>query len=410
MTRPTQFRIAVRKFGPFEAAIRAQWNAFESIARTGLTLDAVPLDLRPLEEALFDTSGMANGAWDIAFVATDWIGRMAQLNCAVDLAALLRDDPPQDYPQGWSDSLLRLQRIGSSVLGVPYHDGPECLIYRRDLFHDPALRAEYRAQFSAEFAPPTIWTDFHRVARFLHRPERNLSGTVFGAFPDGHNTVYDFLLQLWTRNGELFDQKGTLRFATPKAAAALDFYRNIVTDHTATHPDCPSLDSVAAGAAFSEGRVAMMVNWFGFAAYAHTAADSTVRGNVAIGPIPCEPPGHTASLNVYWILSIASGTAHQSIAWQFLRHILTPAMDKLTTTSGAIGCRRSTWSDAEVNAAIPFYSSLSDLHANAREIPQRADWPRIAAIIDRLVTAARTTNTPTPNLLRAADAEFAAEG
>src|SRR6185312_15842257 len=129
-------------------------------------------------------------------------------------------------------------------------------------------------------------------------------------------------------------------------------YRNLVNDPTATRPDCATLDSVKAGDAFSQGRVAMMVNWFGFAAYAQTAVDSAVRGNVAIAPIPCEPPGRTASLNVYWILSIAAGSPHREIAWQFLRHTLSPAMDKLTTTSGAIGCHRSTWSDAEVNAAI----------------------------------------------------------
>jgi multiple sugar transport system substrate-binding protein len=82
------------------------------------------------------------------------------------------------------------------------------------------------------------------------------------------------------------------------------------------------------------------------------------------------------------------------------------AMDKLTTTSGAIGCRRSTWNDAEVNAAIPFYHRIEQLHTHAREIPQRADWPRIAAIIDKLVTAAATTETPIAVLLQQADASF----
>jgi multiple sugar transport system substrate-binding protein len=81
-------------------------------------------------------------------------------------------------------------------------------------------------------------------------------------------------------------------------------------------------------------------------------------------------------------------------------------MDKLTTTTGAIGCRRSTWNDPEVNAAIPFYHRIEQLHANAREIPQRADWPRIAAIIDTLVTRTITTTTPVDELLRQADIAF----
>jgi len=384
--RNQTFRIAVRQFPPFESAIHQQWQAFEAEAQTGLTLDLVPLDLHDLEQALFTTNGMANGDWDVAFINTDWIAAMHAQRAAADLAPLLKSDPPEGYPQAWSPSLLRLQRMGDAILGVPYHDGPECLIYRRDLIDDP----------------PTTWDSFHALARSLTRPGLHgtgLYGTAFAAFPDGHNTVYDFLLQLWTRNGELFAPDGRVQFHTPEAEAALTFYRDIVTDPTSTHPASPTLDSVASGNLFASGSVAMMVNWFGFAAYAQTSPGSAVRGLVEIAPIPHAPGGRSASLNVYWILSIASGSPHPGIAWQFLRHTQTPAMDLLTSTCGAIGTRRSTWQNQALNSEIPFYHQLEALHQNAREIPQRPDWPQIAATIDRLVTAAVTTTKPIANLL-----------
>jgi multiple sugar transport system substrate-binding protein len=400
------FRIAVRKYPPFERAIRDQWRDFEAMAHTGLTLDLTAFDLHPLEEALFTNNGMRNGDWDVAFVATDWIASMHSQQCAIDLAPLLREQPPPDYPHGWTTSLLGLQRIGDAVLGVPYHDGPECLIYRRDLFEDPVLVDRYQRQFSQPLALPATWEEFHRIARFLHNPAGQIYGTVFAAFPDGHNSVYDFLLQLWTRNGDLFDATGKLIFHTPEAVAALTFYRAMLADKEAVHPDCLAMDSVKAGMAFAAGHVAMMINWFGFATMAQTSPDSVIRGKVDVTPIPYAGQGSTASLNVYWILSIAAGSPHRNTAWQFLRHTQTPAMDKLTTTSGAIGCRRSTWNDAEVNAAIPFYHRIEQLHAHAREIPQRPDWPRIAAIIDTLITATVTTETPIATLLQQADASF----
>jgi multiple sugar transport system substrate-binding protein len=409
MKRTEQFRIAVRKYGPFEQAIRAQWQAFEAVAHTDLTLDLVALDLHPLEDALFSSNGMRNGDWDVAFIATDWIASAHAQGCTMDLAPLLESDPPQDFPHGWTDSLLRLQRIDGAVLGIPYHDGPECLIYRRDLFDDPELRTLYEQQFGERLTPPANWQVFHRIARFLHQCRPGLYGTVFAAFPDGHNSVYDFLLQLWTRGGDLFDHEGRVCFNTPQAEEALTFYRQILADQQAVHPDCRKLDSVAAGLEFAAGRVAMMINWFGFATMAHTSPESTVRGLVDIADIPCAGQGSTASLNVYWILSIAAGSQHKERAWQFLRHALSPAMDKLTTTSGAIGCRRTTWCDPEVNAAIPFYHRIEQLHANAREIPQRVDWPRIASIIDTLVTANITTSAPVAELLRQAQASFNAE-
>jgi hypothetical protein len=38
-------RVAVRRFPAFESAIGKQWDAFEAVAHTGLTLELAPLDL-----------------------------------------------------------------------------------------------------------------------------------------------------------------------------------------------------------------------------------------------------------------------------------------------------------------------------------------------------------------------------
>ena len=84
--RQQTFRIAVREFGPFEEAIRAQWQAFEARYATGLTLEAVPMDLRTLEESLLHSGGMRRGEWDIGFVATDWIAAVQEQRAALDLA------------------------------------------------------------------------------------------------------------------------------------------------------------------------------------------------------------------------------------------------------------------------------------------------------------------------------------
>lgn len=399
MKREDRFRIAVRRFAPFEAAIREQWSSFPG--RAGLALEVVALELQELEQALFSTGGMRGGEWDVAFVNTDWIAAMHAMGAAVNLAPLLAAAPPAGYPEAWPESLLRLQRTGGAVLGVPYHDGPECLVYRRDLFEDAALREDYRARFGRELAPPATWEEFHRVARFMTREDRY--GAVFAALPDGHNTVYDFLLQLWTRGGELFDAEGAVRFHTDEAAAALSYYRAIVKDAEAVPPGCAGLDSVAAGAMFAQGTVAMMVNWFGFAAHAHTAPGSAVRGMVEVAPVPAGAGGRSVSLNVYWLLALAAGSPHRDTAWQFLRHTQSAEMDLLVSSSGAVGCRRSTWADPGLNAAMPFYHRLEALHEHAREIPQREDWGRVAGILDRLMSGAVSTQKPVAELLAEAD-------
>ncbi len=77
-------------------------------------------------------------------------------------------------------------------------------------------------------------------------------------------------------------------------------------------------------------------------------------------------------------------------------------MDKLLTREGAIGCRKSTWLDEDVNRAIPFYRRMEGLHAHAREMPRRADWPQIGEVIDRMVMETINSGEPVRTIVERA--------
>ena len=151
----------------------------------------------------------------------------------------------------------------------------------------------------------------------------------------------------------------------------------------------------------------MSVNWFGFAAVAEAATTSAVHGNVGVAQIPCDPPHQPASLNVYWMLSLARGSRHLELGYEFIRHCASRRMDKLLTLEGGIGCRRSTWEDREINRRIPFYSYLETLHANAREIPSLTIWPEINRIVDAMVSEANSGERNVDILLQEADERVA---
>jgi multiple sugar transport system substrate-binding protein len=399
MTRQT-FRIAIRKYDPFEIAIRRAWETFSQAEGIALELVADSLDLHPLYETIFDHDALRKGEVDVAFMVTDWAASAKDNGVLLDLAPMIAANPPDGWPEAWSASLLGMQRFDTQIFGLPYHDGPECFIYRSDLFSDPAEQAAYRAQYGAELRVPETWRDFHQVARFFTRPEQHLYGTVFAAFPDGHNTVYDFCLQLWTRGGELFDAANRLQLDTPQAIDALTFYRTLLNDPSAIHPNSREFDSVKSGLAFAAGEVAMMVNWFGFASMCETIADSKVKGNVSIDVIPHAPNAASASLNVYWTLGVGSGSPHRDIAYRFVRHCMSPAMDKLLTLEGAIGCRKSTWADPDVNRIIPYYHRLAKLHDTARELPRLSHWNDLAALIDELVLEVINTDAPIAKIVK----------
>ncbi len=400
MSSDAQFRVAVRRFGPFESAIRKQWECFERDAQTGLTLDAQAFDLPELSEAVFPKPTISSDPWDAVFINTDWVLAAYAKNAVADLARFLRDNPPDGYPEAWTDSLLRPQDVNGFIVGLPYHDGPECLLYRRDLFEDYNEQENYRQRFGQPLRPPETWSEFQQIARYFHRPHEGLYGSVFAAFPDGHNTVYDFLLQLWSRGGELFSKAGKLQLATPAAQEALSFYRAMLQDADALHPRCREMDSVQSGMAFAAGEVAMMVNWFGFAAIAETLDESKVKGRVNLAPIPSGGNGTTVSLNVYWLLAVSAKSARPDVAYSFLRHCAGREMDKLLTLEGGIGCRKSTWQDADVQRVVPYYSRLEQLHRNAREMPRMSEWPDVAHVIDAMMLRAMNTDDSIHSILK----------
>ncbi|CAB3810666.1 extracellular solute-binding protein [Paraburkholderia fynbosensis] len=387
-------RVAVRQFGPFESGIVRQFDDF--VAKTGedARIEIEAMDLNPLHDALIGRRELAGGAWDIAFLSTDWIAQVQALGLVENLLPFQAKLPIEDFPQAWSASLLGLQSFADGLWGMPYHDGPECLVYRKDLFEAAGLQ------------PPATWDEFVATARHLHAPERGVNGTALALFPDGHNGFYDFCIHVWTRGGELFTQEGAPTLQSDAARDALDFIRTLARDSAALAPAPQTLDSVRCGLMFAAGEVAMMVNWFGFAAYAQTAADSRVRGSVGVAPIPRGPRGTSVSLNVFWMLAMASGSRHKELVWRFLRHCASAPMDRLTTLEGAIGTRISTWRDAEVNARIPFFHQLEALHRDARELPRHTRLAEISHVIDAMLARAVDSNEPSDALLAAAQAQI----
>lgn len=395
-------KIAVRKFGPFESAMKKLWDDYCETTGCVLKAKMVPMDLEDLHRETLENGGLKNGDWDIAHIVTDWLLEAWQGGALENLQPYIAQNPPEDFPGGWTRSLVTIQNFGGEIAGLPFHDGPECLIYRKDLFEDSQEQQKFYDIHGKHLSVPKTWNDFKTVARFFHRPEYNLYGSVFAGLPDGHNTVFDFCLQLWARGGSIAGKNGEVNIDTPAAAEGLAFYRDILRDKKAVHPATMQYESVQAGMAFARGETAMMVNWFGFASMCEVMEECAVRGRVDIAPVPCAKGNEPASLNVYWLYTVGSGSRHKQTAYNFVRHAISRQNDKLLTLEGGIGCRISTWRDGGVNAIIPYYHKLEQLHQNAPMLPQKRNWAQIAHIIDNVVLQAIHTDAPVGQLLKTA--------
>jgi multiple sugar transport system substrate-binding protein len=404
----TTLRIALRNYKDFENALEEEARLFEAI-HPGVDVALISVGIHELYRSALTDGGLQEGRFDLALLVTDWLAEGVASDAFEDLQPWQQRRPIADWPDGWARSLVRSLVFGNTLCSLPWHDGPECLVYRSDLFADPVRRAAFRVQFERELAPPVTWQEFEDTARFLADPSSGLYGTAFAAFPDGHNTLYDFALQLWSRGGELLDHSRTPQVNSPQALRAVEFYRRVVSDSAICHPRSPEIDSTQSGDLFLAGEVAMMVNWFGFAARSDREG-SPLAGKVAIAPIPSEKGRSTVSLSVFWALAMASGSRNKELAWEFLRFVTSAERDLGITRHGAVGSRLSTWRDPALQTRISAYREIESISLGARQLPRGPQMAEFASIIDSLVTRSLTTTDATAAILEAAQHEIKSKG
>jgi len=393
-------RIAVRKLDAFEKTLEKQSAEFRRLEKNELNLEIIPYNIPDLHSALFDKEGLKRGDIDIAFIVTDWIAEAVAGQHLVNLQPYINNLPPENYPHGWDNSLLRVQTYGNEMYGLPYHNGQKCLIYRKDLINDPNERVEYKKRYGSSLSVPQTWDAFTQVARFFNRPKDALSGVVFLASQDGYNTICDFYLHLLSRGGKLFDENENIRLNQPLVEETLDFYRKILNDSTVINVNTRMYDAVESGLIFAKGEVAMMLNWFSCAAQCEALPESKVKGKVGVSHLPKENRPQGFTLNVYWVLGIAEGSENKDLAYRFIRHCVSKSMDRVLTLEGGNGSRLSTWQDEQLNKLIPFYCGLEALQNEACDMPRHPEWTKLATIIDGMMREAIATDRSVTHIVR----------
>ncbi len=340
-----------RSFDGFEKAVAAHSEAW-----TGGSVQTRWLPLPALQELVLGPGPLDS---DLLIVPADWLPALAVAGRIRPLPGQLADD--------WAPSFQDGVSYQDSLYGIPFHDGPQLLFTR------PSLTPE----------PPATWSAFVAEAKALRRKglER---GTVLAGKPDGHNNVYDFVLQLWRFGGDLVVDD-VITIDTPPARAALLFLREIVTELVG--PDAHRLDSNASGQEFAEGRVGTMVNWAGYASMAQDMAQDMAH-DVRCSLVPSHDDGTpTVTVNAFWATCVTNSSPQPDLARDYLRHAASPAMDLATTRAGASGARRSTWSDPDVLTEHPESALFAAAHANSRPLPRLPQLPDLVDVLNELVDA-----------------------
>jgi multiple sugar transport system substrate-binding protein len=381
--------ILYRVFDGFERSFAAQAESFRQ-RHPDVDFNITPIDPEALYERMIHQKGLMQSDVDVVLLLTDWLPEVMKIGGLTRLNEYLAKNPPQDWTDGWSASLLELQCDNAgNVFALPYHDGPEMFMYRADLFEDPAEQQAFQARFGYPLRVPETWSQFRDAALFFTRPDQGLYGAMIAGLNDGHNNVYDFFIHLWSRGGRLFDENWKPVFNDSIGREALQFYADLILKDKVCPPKTLEYDSVASGVAYAAGEAAMMWNWCGFSAVAELPP-SKIIGQNRVGLVPRGETGKHMSLNIYWVVGIPSSSIQKDLAYQFLRHCATPEMDKITALSGGTGVRLSTWRDPEIQSQFKYYTAIEAVHRSVESPPRIPEYPAINEVLNKMQHAVVT--------------------
>ncbi|WP_254271311.1 ABC transporter substrate-binding protein [Haloarcula marina] len=382
-------RLVGRPFEGFENALQRQMDSFAASVDADVTFERDHRPLPEIHEELLDTGDIADGRYDLFLCLSDWLPMAADAGYLEPLDDRMAADPPEDWPEGWAESLRGLMAYDGTTYGVPYHDGPEIFHYREDCFESVDEQRAFREAYGRPLSVPRTWDEFLEVASFFTRPDEDMWGTVVAAKPDGHNDVYDFAIHLWSRGGQLLDDEGTPAFDSPEGREALQYYHDLIHEHEVAPPESVEMESVETGQFYADGKAAMMWNWSGFGAMAEDP-DSAAFGRTNYGLIPRADAaaGEHTSLTVCYGLTVPAGAEHPDLAYDFIRHAASPENDRITTQEGASGTRFSTWRDPEILRSNTFYSILEEVNTGpVNTLPRIPEYTELNEILNEMVEA-----------------------
>lgn len=358
--------------GPSSDEIRRLTPRFEKLTGIKVIVDDLPyLTLR--EKQIIELTGKT-GVYDLLGIDHIWFGEYSSFLLPLD-NYIQRDKSAIDYDDFMPSLAEAYGQWENKTYGFPFHPDVSALYYREDLFTDPANKAAFRAKYGYELAPPETWKQFRDVAEFFTR-DYNGDGEIdfFGfasAYVRGEHIVCDYLDRLWGFGGEFLDENWRPVFNDDVGLRALEFYLDTIKYGP---PGMTSYAHDETTTAFTEGKVAMVVQWTYFFPQFKDPTVSKIPERSGYAVLPGKRPVLGG-----WGMGISRDSKNPDAAWEFLKWITSKEIAK-EWMEGAVPARRSILESPEFIKKYPHFPAMKKGYAGAKMRPRIPEYPKISEI------------------------------
>jgi ABC-type glycerol-3-phosphate transport system substrate-binding protein len=346
---------------------------------TGIETEWTFIPFGSLQEKLTTEGVAANGTYDVVNYLDSWGPPNAHWLEAID-DRLAEDGISMDrYPAAFA----RSAQYEGETLGFPLRAHAQLMFYRKDLIPEA----------------PETWDDVVRIGKELRESNPEIEPLALYYNNDGNRqNLFIWLNFLWAAGADVFDADGRPAWDSEAGLKATEDYIALHTTHGVTNPASLSFVEQDARQSFMQGKSAMMpVWWWAYSSMINPESSVLTEDQVGFAGMPSYE-GETVTYAISMPFSISSYSENQDAAWEFLKWLSNPDMDK------ANAIEREVAGQPIVNNVVTHIASLQDPEVNAANsniqqaawaslensdiMPQIPEWPEVGDLLSGAIAEA----------------------
>lgn len=339
---------------------------------TGIIVNMETLPYASLRERqLADFIG-GTGSVDLMTMDIVWMGEYAEAGWIEPLGPYYERDAelidPDDFLPG---AMAGLALWDGEYFGMPLGAYYYLMHYRTDVLE------------AAGVAVPTTLAELEAAVKAVHDPATEMYGFSAG-YRRGAPVVHDSLAYYIGLGGSVlvdFPTDLTPNMDTELARTVYDFYKSML-DYAP--PGAINFDFAQRREPFQQGRVAIVGNWSSSTSAFNDPRNSveSVVGNVGTTYMPRLNAEDDPMVPFGgWALVMNADSKNKEAAWEFMRWLSSPEIQRAYAADGGTPFRFSTLQDPELAAQRPWYGQILEAEANGWVLPEYRPrfpaWPQM---------------------------------
>jgi multiple sugar transport system substrate-binding protein len=327
-------------------------------AETGVTVTVQTTPWGDFQTKTFAELNAKGDAYDMVVGDSQWLGAASEGGHYVDLSKFITDN---GVDKSFVPATLQYYSLyGGKYWSVPLEGDANGWAYRKDWFEDPTEMANFKAKYGYDLGVPKNYKELIDIAEFFTRPAENKYGVALYT-----QTAYDAMAMgveqtIFTYGGDLGDYTtnqvdGILN--SDANVAALEAYRKL---YTFTPPNWTQAFFAENNQAFTEGLVAMNMNYFAFFPALANKASNPFADSTGYFANPPGPNGDQHAALGGQGISIVSYSKNQEEAYKFLQWFIRDDVQQKWADLGGYTCSAAVLNSEAFLNATPYNRAFAD--------------------------------------------------